>query len=96
MELCFLFALVCIKANYVRFASILPSSGVTQYVIVRSCLDFYSVCLFCFDITKSFTNHFRIHFDPANSGLIIFVIASILQRIIIIVFASLRSFHLPE
>ncbi len=29
-ELCFLIALVCIEANYVRFASILPSSGETQ------------------------------------------------------------------
>jgi hypothetical protein len=39
-ELRFLFDLVCIKANYVRFASILPSSGVTHYVLVRSCPDF--------------------------------------------------------
>ena len=80
----------------VRFASISQSFGLTRSVFVRSGIDLYQVFSFCFDITKSYTNHFRFLFDPANPGLIIFVIASILQRTIIIVFASLRSFPVLE
>jgi hypothetical protein len=40
-ELRFLFDLVGIRANFVRFVSILLSFGLTKYVFVRSFIYFY-------------------------------------------------------
>ena len=41
-----------VGVNHIVFSSILQRFGLNQYVFVRSCIDFYSVCSFCFDTTR--------------------------------------------
>jgi hypothetical protein len=41
-----------VGVNHIVFSSILQHFGLNQYVLFRSCIDFYKVCSFYFDTTR--------------------------------------------